>query len=196
MKKTILIIQGILPVLIGFMLAAPPLPAVDFRETLHRSREDRVREPEIPISEDVVIPGFWRPRARNGYQWISAVKDEHERWHSGYWSPLNQDTMKAQTRLPGYWGPANREGYIRINIHDRAGEYPSGSWESMNTYQVTEQPRQWVPGYWTGQRWVPGYWRIREREGHTWIEGYYGADGRWEEAHWEPSLEAAAGSGG
>ncbi len=189
MKKNIRVFYCLLTVFTGFLLSAATLPADDYRKNLHRLREDQVWEPEIQISEDTVIPGFWRPRARSGYEWVKATKDEAGRWHPGYWAPLHRDILTGKTDLPGYWGPENRTGYIWINVEDRVGDYPAGSWEPMNTYQVAQPPLKWVPGYWTGRRWVPGYWRIPEREGHIWFEGYYGADGRWNEAHWGLSPE-------
>ena len=187
MKKRI--IYFLLPAFLVFSLVLPPLYAGYHRNSHPHGRKNLIWEPEFPISEDTVITGFWRPRIRRGYEWINAAKDEAGRWHSGYWAPLNQFKMTDRVNSPGYWGPSLREGIIWIKLEDRSEHYPSGSWKPMNTYQTTQPPLKWVPGYWNGTRWVHGYWRIPEKEDQIWIAGYYGLDGRWQEAHWEPRPE-------
>jgi len=159
------------------------------RDSRPESRKNMIWESEITIDDEVTIPGFWRPRSRTGYQWIDAAQDEAGRWHTGYWVPINADKMAEQTHYPGYWGPSIRDGFVWLNREDRAGEYPDGSWEKMNSFQMDKSPLKWVPGHWNGRRWVDGYWRIPKKEGCIWVEGYYRPNGRWQEARWEPEPE-------
>jgi hypothetical protein len=158
--------------------ASIPAAAGDHRNSRHGPRKNMVWEAEIPISEDVIISGFWRPRARNGYRWIEAVQDDAGRWDSGYWVPINAHRMTDQMHFPGYWGPKNREGFLWLNQEDRAGEYPNSSWKKMNSHKVVKPPLQWVRGYWNGRRWMDGYWRLPKKDGHIWVEGYYNSNGR------------------
>jgi len=159
------------------------------RDSRPESRKNMIWESEITIGEDVTIPGFWRPRSRNGYRWVDAAQDEAGRWHAGYWVPINAEKMKEETHYPGYWGPSIRDGFVWLNREDRAGEYPDGSWEKMNSFQMNKSPLKWVPGYWNRRVWVDGYWRIPEKDGFVWVEGYYCPNGRWQEARWEPEPE-------
>ena len=163
-----------------------PANAGYHRDSRPGPRKNTVWEPEITISEDVIISGFWRPRIRNGYQWIDAVQDDSGTWQAGYWVPINAHKMTDQVNFPGYWGPKNRDGYLWLNMEDHAGEYPGGSWKKMNSHQVVNPPLQWVRGYWNGRRWMDGYWRLPKKDGHIWIEGYYNSNGRWKEALWIP----------
>lgn len=157
------------------------------RDSRPGPRKNMVREPEIIINDNVTIPGFWRPKTRHGYRWITAARDDVGRWHSGYWLPINADLMIEKINYPGYWGPAGRDEFIWINRIDRVGEYPEGSWKKMNSYRINRAPLKWVPGHWDGRKWVEGYWRISEKEGYIWNEGYYNTDGRWQEALWIPA---------
>ncbi len=152
-----------------------------------RRERDLVREPDLRISETVTVPGFWRPRRRPGYRWIEASPDEAGRWHSGYWEPLGLENRREKVILPGYWGPAWRYGYIWIKTAEGPDRYQAGSWKLMNSFELVETPREWVPGYWNRRRWVPGYWRDPRREGYTWVEGYYRPDGLRQEARWVKS---------
>lgn len=188
MRKLIFIALS-LPSFLSLLLPSAAARTGYTRASDPSGRRERhlVREPDLKISETVTVTGFWRPRSRPGYRWIPASRDDAGRWHGGYWNPLHQDAWKERITFPGYWGPAGRYGYIRITTQERPDDYLAGSWELMNSFEIRETPRQWVPGYWNRRRWVPGYWRIPHKEGHIWVEGYYRPDGRWQEARWEPA---------
>lgn len=145
---------------------------------------DLVREPDLRITETVSVPGFWRPRHRSGYHWIEAAQDEVGRWHAGYWEPINLGSREVKITHPGYWGPAGRYGHIWIKNAERIDHYRAGSWKLMNSFELREEPRKWVPGYWDQKRWVAGYWRAPKKGGYIWVAGYFRLDGRRQEAGW------------
>ncbi len=174
---------------VSFLFLAPPAigeAGYGRKVTARELRKgDLVREPDLPISECVTVPGFWRPRRRAGYRWIEAEQDDLGRWHSGYWEPLNLESRKTVVTLPGYWGPAWRYGYIWIKTAEGPDSYQAGSWKLMNSFELRKEPPKWVPGYWNRRSWIPGYWRAPEKAGFIWAAGYYRTDGRWQEAGWK-----------
>ncbi len=177
-----------LPAILLLLYPAPAAARTGYTRAVDpagRRERHMVREPDLPISETVTAPGFWRPRTRAGYRWVEAFRDEAGRWHGGYWEPLGIETLKEEFVTPGYWAPRRRHGHIWIRFSDRPGSYRAGSWKPMNTFQLQVAPRVWVPGYWNRRSWVPGYWRVPSKEGYRWVSGYFREDGRWQPARWE-----------
>ena len=57
------------------------------------------------------VEGFWRPRFRNGFVWVSSWYGDDGVYHSGYWEPTESRQSQVwipgwfdgNTWVPGYW---------------------------------------------------------------------------------------------
>ena len=142
----------------------------------------------LEISEEVTVPGFWRPVSRRGYTWVEASRDEKGRWHHGYWEPLFKDALDGPTTIPGYWGPNTRTGSTWLKVSQPTTlRWGDSFWTPLNSRRINIGNMEWVPGYWSGKEWIPGYWRPPRKEGYIWSGGYYNDDGSWQEARWAPA---------
>ena len=117
--------------------------------------------------DGTLVEGFYRQRAREGFEWVPAHL-EGETW------------VEAQWR----WVGAPRAGYVLVT--GRVGD---------DRYWIPEvwRPTQlaghdWVEGHMEGNVWVVGHWRPRAatRPGFVWDPGHWTPTGEWVEGHWRP----------
>jgi hypothetical protein len=62
---------------------------------------------------EVWVEGFWRPRERAGYRWVSAWLDDDGIYHGGFWEPLEERPgmvwipgwFDGEQWIEGYWVP-------------------------------------------------------------------------------------------
>jgi hypothetical protein len=155
-------------------------------------------EPEIVAETTIVIPGFWRPRARVGFSWISG------NWQGtiylpGFWRPVKKHSS-GRVWVSGFWHHGNwakgrwrlgrRTGYVWVRAHwNRQGEWIYGHWKPNRT----RKNYVWVQGYWSPQnRWIAGRWRTHQKRNHLWISGRYDHRGAWVKAHWRKASPGKA----
>lgn len=50
---------------------------------------------------ETYVDGFWRPRYRRGFGWVSAYYDDDGIFHAGYWMPM--DAESGYTWVPGWF---------------------------------------------------------------------------------------------
>ena len=82
------------------------------------------------------IPGFWRPRVRVGFVWVSG-RFRYGRWVRAHWQPIRPRSGFLWVTgyygprgvwMPGIWRPLHRAGYYWAPGHWRAGAWIRGGW--------------------------------------------------------------------
>ncbi len=125
------------------------------------------------ISGAVLLPASFRSNTR------------HSQHRNEVWEPAAE--IVPGVSIPGFWRAQSRRGYKWEKAYrDRESRWHPGYWKPINDYSRRDGLMKWVPGYRMGKRWNPGYWRLPERDGFSWIDGYYDRRGRWRAGHWAP----------
>jgi hypothetical protein len=75
------------------------------------------------------------------------------------------------------------------------GYWSYGAWYPGYWQPVALAPVQYVyvPGVWYDEAYTEGYYRSEDRDGWTWVEGYYLEDGTAIPGHWIPTGDAPEG---
>lgn len=89
----------------------------------------------------VRIPGFWRPKTKEGFEWV-AGKVVMDIWVPGYWQPVgkapdgkiwvNGHVSKEGQWEEGFWRDAVKPGYVwvRGGYYQKDGTWVEGYWKS------------------------------------------------------------------
>ncbi|MBN1596593.1 YXWGXW repeat-containing protein [candidate division FCPU426 bacterium] len=129
---------------------------------------DRIWVDAIVVADDIVIPGFWRPRLLVDFSWVDG------RWEGGIY-------------FPGFWLPRKhiRSGYVWVPGYWHAGTWIKGRWRLAQRPGYT-----WVDAHWTHDGfWVYGCWKpTRLRPGYVWEPGYWDRRGNWRDGFWRPEI--------
>lgn len=152
--------------------------------------EDWVWQDGNDFEDGTTDDGFYRPRARPGYEWVEG------HYENGAWVPADYRPVAPAPGLvwepgfrgpdgyfvTGFWRPAERPGYAWVPATRGQGGYRSGYWRPLDV----RPDAVWEDGYWTPTGvWIDGTWRERVRPGFVWVPGHW-SWGRWIPGHWQP----------
>lgn len=132
--------------------------------------EDWVWEDGYQRPDGTVVEGFYRPRARAGFEWAPGHV-EGQVWVDPQWR----------------WTGAQRQGYVLVP--GRVG--PDGYWIPESWRPATVAGQVWVDGHLEGNFWIPGHFQpVTVRAGYAWEPGYYSPTGEWVDGNWREQARA------